>query len=146
MSARVYAKVAGAVVAGAIGLVIATSWHDSPWSGRGCEGDCMVILSTPESILKISVAFLSLILVAIVTTRYARRLRVIDGAVACAASGALTVLITIALYTYLSGHFAGPDLFVVFSFGTITGLVGAFVSWGLVKWRPNKSLERTRER
>jgi hypothetical protein len=105
----------------------------------------MVVLSVPEYILKISVALLSLVFVALVVTRNATRRRVLAGAAACAASGATMVLMTMGLYTSLAGRYFGPDPSVIIFVSAVTGSIGGLVSWGLVGWWPNKSLGRTRE-
>ena len=145
MKGALIAKVAGAVVTAAVVLVLATLWHDSPWSGEGCTGDCWVEVSKLDYVVKLAVALLSLVLTAAVTSRVVARHKVLAAAMACAASGAIAVFILSCLVAYTFGNYRGPDPIALITVSIVTGIVGALAAWCVVRWWPNKSLERTRE-
>jgi len=146
MNVALVAKVAGAVVTAAVVLVLATLWHDAPWSGEGCAGDCWVEVSKVDYALKLAVALLSLVLVAAATSRAVARRKVLAAAMACAVSGAAAVFILSCLVAYTFGTFRGPDPIALITVSIVTGIVGALAAWCVVRWWPNKSLERTRAR
>jgi hypothetical protein len=145
MNGAVIAKVAGAVVTAAVVLVLATLWHDSPWSGERCAGDCWVEVSNLDYSVKVAVALLSLLLAAAVTSRVVARRKVLAAAMACAASGAIAVFILSGLVAYTFGNYRGPDSIALITVSIVTGIVGALEAWCVVRWWPNTSLERTRE-
>jgi hypothetical protein len=98
-----------------------------------------------EIIAKIVAALLALAALAYVSVSMARRAKVWVGALACVGSAAIALLVLNYVYRRAFGYWALPDLmaFIVVCGGA--GVLGACAAWALARWRPNTSLERTRE-
>src|SRR5689334_11205220 len=93
MKVRAISVVSVAVVAGAVVLALATLWHEYPGSGKGCTGDCWIVLSPLEYLLKIAVGFVAIVGVAVTASKTAARRKVLVSTVACALSGIIALFI-----------------------------------------------------
>ena len=145
MNARAIAKVLAAAFAAGFVLALTTIWREYPGWGPGCEGDCFVVLPPAEYAVKLAVGLLSLMSVAAVAVKAFPIRKVLAASLACALSGAAGLFLLSAAIARIFGQYKFPDLLALVAVSTITGVVGALAAWGLGRWWPNKSLERTRE-
>jgi hypothetical protein len=99
-----------------------------------------------ESILRMAVPLLALILLAAYVARSVAHRKILSGAVAsmCAALITLVVLQFDMARRLQIGYVPGVNSIVIWA--TVSLFIGASASWAFGVWWPNKSFERTRER
>jgi hypothetical protein len=145
MNVRATTKIVAAALAAGFVLALTTIWREYPGWGPSCEGDCFIVLPAAGYAVKLAVGFLSLTSVAAVAVKAVPIRKVLAASLACALSGAVGLFLLSGAIARIFGQYKFPDLLALVAISTITGAVGALAAWGLGRWWPNKSLERTRE-
>jgi hypothetical protein len=164
MNVREHSRVAAAVVMAAAVLVATVLWNEMPGSYVECSNDvpaatdpnapvqpysivdCSRVVPISERIVKVLIALLALSGVAFVANSVVAKGKVLTGATACAATAVLALVSLSFVYADVRGELSFPHPVAILTFGITSAIIGAVASWALTKWRPNNSLERTRDR
>jgi hypothetical protein len=108
-------------------------------------GTCVQGPSALVSMIQLAVAVLAIATVAVLASQLASRRQWLVGALSAALSG----WIGLVAVQIVAAQIFRVDYLQLLGASAIVGAVffafGAFVVWAWRKWRPNKSLERTRE-
>jgi hypothetical protein len=135
-------------------LILAALWGEVPARYGPCPEDpaepysiahCVLGPSRLVAVLKLAISLLAIAGSAVLAAMTVQKSRVIIGAAAaslCSLVG-LSARHVVFAQTFDVGF--APSLSAVAIVACVFFLFGALVVWGMARWWPNKSLERTRE-